>query len=73
MLEKHTWDDRDMTRAMIRWLLADLISILESISLSGLNQNEFRQIDKTISKLNLCSLGSYKLVKLTCWTTYDIE
>jgi hypothetical protein len=52
-----------MTRAIIRWLLADLISILESTSLSGLNQNEFRQIDKTISKLNLHSLGSYKLVK----------
>jgi hypothetical protein len=55
-----------MTRAMIRWLLANLISILESTSLSGLNQNEFRQIDKMISKLNLCSLGSYKLVKPTC-------
>jgi hypothetical protein len=55
-----------MTRAMIRWLLANLISILESTSLSGLNQNEFRQINKMISKLNLCSLGSYKLVKPTC-------
>jgi hypothetical protein len=73
MLEKHTWGDRGMTGAILRWLLADLISILESTSLSGLNQNEFRQIDKTVSKLNLCSLGSYKLVKPTCWTTFDIE
>jgi hypothetical protein len=72
MLEKHTWGDRGMTRAMTRWLLADLIPILESISLSGLNQNEFRQIDKMISKLNPCLQCSYKLVKPTCWTTFDI-
>jgi hypothetical protein len=28
-----------------------------------LNQSEFRQLDKTISKLSLCLSGSYKLVK----------
>jgi hypothetical protein len=28
--ENHTWGDQDMTRAMTRWLLADLISILGS-------------------------------------------
>jgi hypothetical protein len=28
-----------------------------------LNQSEFRQLDKTISKLSLRSTGSYKLVK----------
>jgi hypothetical protein len=33
MLEKHTWGDRGMSRTMIRWLLADLISILASTSL----------------------------------------
>jgi hypothetical protein len=73
MLEKHTWDDRGMTRTMIRWLLADLISILINTSLRGLYKSEFRQLDKTISKLNVCSLGSYKLVKPTCWTTFDLE
>ena len=30
MLEKHTWSNRGMTRAMTRWLLVDLISILIS-------------------------------------------
>jgi hypothetical protein len=33
MLEKHTRGDQSMTRAMIRWLLADLIPILEKFSL----------------------------------------
>jgi hypothetical protein len=62
-LEKHTWGNRGMTRAIIRWLSVDLTWFLQVLSQDGLNQSGFRQLDKTISKLNLRSLGSYKLVK----------
>jgi hypothetical protein len=35
-----------------------------------LNQSEFRQLDKTISKLSMRSLGSYKLVKTNLWNYF---
>jgi hypothetical protein len=37
--------------------------LISTFPWGGLNQSEFRQLDKTISKLSLHPLGSYKLVK----------
>jgi hypothetical protein len=64
MLEKHTWGDRGMTRAIIRWSLVDLILILVSIFFRvGWTKVSLDNSTNRSLNFNLCSQSNYKLVK----------